>query len=393
MKWIGLVKSAIAISAVLLSVACTDSDSCRVQEVVSSKSGLRHPGILQSKVMLDAMCRSLERGDEIRAKAWKDMLDHPRGKIGWGGDPWKAPEEILGPDNLHFKTAAAIANSYALQWIMGGKVADAKKAIKIINHWSSTLNSIRPKPDDEHRHTRLIMGIHSGYWAQAGELLRYSGAPWPKEEQQQFERWLRNVILPSMEPRPNTYNGNWDAAITWSTLAISVFLDDRALFDENIERLKSGDTNARLTHYLLPSGQCQETGRDQDHAQMGLDFLARACEIAWNQGIDLYDYENVSIGRCFEYCARYNLGDDNVPFEVYPSPVGAGNAHDQATTPSAICRGQFRPMYELVYHHYHDRKKMPMPYTEKALKKTRIEQPGFFCDYWNTLCFSDLQEE
>ncbi len=237
--------------------------------------------------------------------------------------------------------------------------------------------SSRPQSDDPYLHTRLIMGIHSGYWAQAAELLRCSGAPWPEDEQQQFEEWLREVILPSMEPRPYFYNGNWDAAVTWSTMAIAVFLDDRELFDENIERLKTGNTNTRLTHYLLPSGQCQETGRDQDHAQMGLDFLARSCEIAWNQGIDLYDFENVSIGKCFEYCARYNLGDDDVPFEVYSSPVGNGNSHDQAVKPSDIKRGEFRPMYELVYHHYHNRKKKPMPYTKKALEHTRTEHPGW----------------
>ncbi|WP_168432959.1 alginate lyase family protein [Pontiella sulfatireligans] len=392
MKTHGCLYAALASLPVLLTASCSTIVPVEVREAVSPSSGLRHPGILQSKAMLDAMKRDLEQRHELRTAAWEDMLKHPRGKIGWGGDPWKAPKEIFGPDNLHFKTAAAIANSYALQWIVTGDISKAEKAIKMINHWSSTMKSIRPKPGDENLHTRLIMGIHSGYWAQAGELLRCSGAPWPEEEQVQFKEWLRNVILPAMEPRPNTYNGNWDAACTWSTLAVAVFLDDRELFDANIEYLKSGDTNARLTHYLLPSGQCQETGRDQDHAQMGLDFLARACEIAWNQGIDLYDFEDVSIGTCVEYLARYNLGDDNVPFEVYPSPVGEGNAHDKATEPSAKKRGEYRPLYELVYHHYHDRKKLPMPYTKQVLEKTRIENPGYFCDYWNTLCFADLKE-
>ncbi|MDF7822753.1 alginate lyase family protein [Pontiellaceae bacterium B12227] len=392
MKKNGCSYAVLTLVLVALTSSCTTTVPVKVRETVSPSSGLRHPGILQSKAMLDAMKLDLEQGHELRSNAWKDMLRHPRGKTGWGGDPWKAPTEILGPDNLHFKTAAAIVNSYALQWIVTGKASDAKKAIRVMNHWSSTLTSIRSKPDDEHLHTRLIMGIHSGYWAQAAELLRYSGAPWPKEEQIQFEQWLRDVILPAMEPRPNTYNGNWDASVTWSTMAIAVFLDDRELFDENIEWLKSGDSNARLTNYLLPSGQCQETGRDQDHAQMGLDFLARACEIAWNQGIDLYDYEDVSIGTCVEYLARYNLGDDHVPFEVYPSPVGDGNAHDKAMAPSDKYRGRFRPLYELVYHHYHDRKKMPMPYTRKVIDQTRIENPGYYNDYWNTLCFGDLKE-
>ena len=375
---------ALSVAFFVFAIGVAEGGLNRVRETVSAKSRLRHPGILMSKPMLDTMCRELRAGDPVRVEAWKDMVAHPRGTI--RGSNWDAKEEIVGYDNVAFKIDAAIANSYALRWIVTGKRQDARVAVELMNEWSSTLKSIRSKENDKLGHTRLMMGVHSGYWAQAAELLRSSGAPWSQMDQYRFKKWLREVVLPSMEPRPSSFNGNWDAACTWSTMAIAVFLDDRKLFDENIKRLKSGDTNARLTYYLLPSGQCQETGRDQVHAQMGLDFLARACEIAWNQGIDLYDYKDVSIGRCFEYCARYNLGDDDVPFEVYPSPVGR-SGHDAATEPSDECRGDLRPMYELVYHHYRVRKKMPMPYVEKALEQTRIEQPNTYCDYWNTLCF------
>jgi len=49
------------------------------------------------------------------------------------------------------------------------------------------------------------------------------------------------------------------------------------------------------------------------HTQLGLAHRGDACEIAWNQGLDLYRYADNRLRRGFEYTARYNLGED-VPF-------------------------------------------------------------------------------
>jgi len=46
---------------------------------------------------------------------------------------------------------------------------------------------------------------------------------------------------------------------------------------------------------LAGRSQCQETGRDQAHAQMGLEFLSNTAETGWIQGVDLYRALNQSV--------------------------------------------------------------------------------------------------
>ena len=73
-------------------------------------------------------------------------------------------------------------------------------------------------------------------------------------------------------------------------------------------------------------GQCQESGRDQQHTQLGLGHLAEACEVAWNQGLDLYGESDNRLLKGFEYTARYNL-DQDVPFVPYAEVTGHYNAN------------------------------------------------------------------
>ncbi len=353
-----------------------------IQEIIDPVSEFIHPGIYESKEMIDKMCYALENGDSLTIYAWNSMLKHKCSKIE-NVNLWKPDSVLVAYNNYNLGMGARAANSLALQWIVTRDERYAKASIQILNNWSNTLTLIKSKDDDTYDHKRLMGGIHIAAWANAGELLRYSNAPWDETDQEKFSSMLRNVFLPALNPRPNHFNGNWDLACTKSSMAIAVFLNDRELFDSNIERLKNGETNGSINNYLLPSGQCQESGRDQVHAQMGLEYLSQACEIAWHQGIDLFEYNSRSLARSFEYLARYNLGDNNLPFEVYPSPVGK-NAHDTATSISGIKRGEFSPIYECVYHHYLVREGIKLEWVNKALEITRPEET----DIWSTLIYS-----
>lgn len=354
-------------------------------QVSRSEVPFNHPGIYQSQAMIDEMCRSLDNGQPLRVKAWDSMLINKCGKID-SIHRWKPKKVIVAYNNYNLKMGGKAANALALQWIVTRDEKFAKAAIEILRKWSDTLTLIKSKESDPHDHKRLMGGIHFSVWANAGELLRYSGAPWSVKDQKKFENMLRNVFLPAIDQRPNHFNGNWDLACTKSSMAIAVFLNDRELFDKNIKRLKYGKTNGCITNYLLPSGQCQESGRDQTHAQMGLSFLAEASEIAWHQGIDLFEYNNRSLGKCYEYLAKYNLGENDLPFKVYPSPIGE-NAHDQATGISDGERGVFQPIYERIYHHYKVRKKEELPWVRRVLEKTRLEEP----EAWDTLVYGNLK--
>ena len=169
-------------------------------------------------------------------------------------------------------------------------------------------------------------------------------------------------------------------------MAIGVFCDDRALFDRAVDYYHNGAGNGRLTHYIFDeSGQCQESGRDQAHTQLGLGALADACEIAWNQGVDLYGEADNRLLKGFEYTARYNLGQD-VPFVPHVDTTGKYR-HKKI---SDITRGQFRPVYEMVWNHYQNRRGIPAPFTRQAAEKERPEGAGPGSDHpgFGTLLFS-----
>lgn len=72
-------------------------------------------------------------------------------------------------------------------------------------------------------------------------------------------------------------------------------------------------------------GQGQESGRDQGHATLDIAHLSVIAQQAWNQGIDLYGYQNNRVLAMAEYAAKLNLINSsagnstyyNLPFTKY----------------------------------------------------------------------------
>ena len=85
----------------------------------------------------------------------------------------------------------------------------------------------------------------------------------------------------------------------------------------------------------------------------------------------------------YEYTAKYNLGHE-VPFKPFRS-VGGRYYHGKISR-----RGGFSPIYEIVYHHYHDRAGMEMPFTNQVIARMRPERVGTVHTPWATLMFADL---
>jgi hypothetical protein len=102
---------------------------------------------------------------------------------------------------------------------------------------------------------------------------------------------------------------------------------------------------------------------------MGLGFLSTVCEIAWKQGRDLYSAYGNRLATGYEYTAKYLLGEEvkYVPYKTFQGKIVFGDSI------SSRGRGKFSPIYERAYRHYHERKGMEMPYTKRALEKSRVE--------------------
>ena len=153
---------------------------------------------------------------------------------------------------------------------------------------------------------------------------------------------VANIWYPVIKDWTPRYNGNWDAANGQTLMCIGIFLDRRDIFDSACRQLTDGDTNGSIKNYFYENGQCQESGRDQQHVQMGIAFLSCAAEIAWKQHVDLYGASITDLYKGFEYTAKYMSGEE-VPHVQYVTWFGkkrlwTGNL-PQSTRKDLPCMG------------------------------------------------------
>ena len=198
-----------------------------------------------------------------------------------------------------------------------------------------------------------------------------------KHQKPSWAAMVRRAILPTIEKfdADSPYaNGNWGAIVNRARLASAIFLADSTLYKQAVDYYMHANDNGSLPKYILPSGQCQETGRDQAHVQLGLEALAQTAEMAWEQGTDLWGaYDNLLM-RGFEYTAKYNLGYDDVPYEQWSDCTGL---YCNWSEPGAINRGKMWDIYQLPYSHYVETKHLDMPYTKRVLElQDKAEQEG-----------------
>jgi parallel beta-helix repeat protein len=164
---------------------------------------------------------------------------------------------------------------------------------------------------------------------------------------------LMTVYYPLMRFYYPQANGNWDGAIIHSIMAIAVFTDNRTMFDNAVDHFLHAPVNGSLFKYIYPSGQCQETMRDQGHVQLGLGEFAGVAQIAYTQGLDLFSIGNNRIALGYEYTASFLLGE---------KPFSYGKISERAKA--------LRDDYEYVYRHYTSQG-IKMPFTKRAADSVR----------------------
>ncbi len=326
-----------------------------------------HPGLLHSQADLDRIKQKVHAGEEPWKSGYQifqiDSASQAKYRM-------RGPAETIGRapnvNFVEFDQDANAAYQIALMWAITGDRVYAVKSMEIIDAWSRTLKQVTG------RDAVLMAGLGPFKMINAAEILRYTDASWPDSSIRQAERMFLEAIYPTVKDFALFANGNWDIAAMQTVMAIGVFCNDRAIFERGLRYYVDGAGNGRLTHYVVNAvGQCQESGRDQQHTQLGLAMLSACCEIAWQQGLDLYAYSDYRLLNGFEYTAQYNLGDD-VPFTDILDRTGKYHH----TRISDQGRGHLRAIYEQVYNHYVNRADLDAPWTRKAAEKIRPEGPG-----------------
>lgn len=354
------------------------SPAAAATSTASSTTGapFAHPGLLHSAEDLDRMRTAVAAQQSPVYDGFRALAAHARSSYAyvvrnaghitsWGRGPANFMAEAVSD------SCAAYQN--ALMWAVTGDVRHADKARDILNAWSASLEAITGADG------QLGSGLQGFKFVNAAELLLHSGYDgWAPADLDRCRDSFRKVWYRSFAGTALFANGNWDVAALQAIIGIAVFCDDRVMFEDAVRYAVAGAGNGRIEHIVVEaSGQGQESGRSQAYAQLAIGLLANTAAVAWNQGVDLFGHLDNRILKGFEYTARYNLGDDTVPFvtdldrtgKYLKTAIATGN------------RGQFQPIYELAYGHYVGRRGLQAPYLEQVVARgiegTNDDHPGF----------------
>ncbi|MBV8781613.1 MAG: alginate lyase family protein [Phycisphaerae bacterium] len=327
-----------------------------------------HPGLLSSHDDLARISAAVAAKQEPIYSGFLKFRDHPASQAGY---VMKGPKESVGrgagwdgPGQGIYDADANAAFQCAMMWAITGEKPYAQKAIEILNAWSRTLKEIGG------RDAVLGAGLGPFKMVNAAEIIRYTNAGWSDTDAARAEKCFKEAVYPVIRNFSPFANGNWDTAAVKTMLAIGVFCNDRAIYERALHYYVDGSGNGRLTYYIINAdGECQESGRDSQHSQLGIAHLADAAQVAWNQGLDLYAYADNRLLKGFEYTARYNTGGD-VPFQEWMDRTG--DNHYTHLSP----RGGLRAIYEEVFNHYANVKGLAAPYTQAAAEQLRPEGQG-----------------
>jgi hypothetical protein len=353
-------------------------------------AGLRaftHPGLLHSADDLARMKAAVAAEETPVYDGYLALAAHARSKSTYAvQNTGRITSWGRGPTNFQNQAVADSAAAYqtALMWCLTGERAYADKARDILNAWSASLTAVTGADGP------LGAGLQAFKFVNAAELLRHSGYDgWAKEDIARCEESFLRVWYPAISGYMLYANGNWDLTSVQSILAIAVFCEEPTLFEDALRFAAAGAGNGSVPHRIVTdAGQGQESGRDQGHEQLAVGLLTDAAQVAWNQGVDLYAFDDNRLLKNVEYAARYNLGGD-VPF--VPDLDRTGKY--VKTSVSAVGRGTLPPIYEMAYAHYAGVRGLDTPYTKAAVFRGTggarvVEGSNDDLPSWGTLTFA-----
>ena len=340
-----------------------------------------HPGMLHNWGDMNRAKIRVAAGNDPWLSGWNRLIANGHAQSTWQPNPQATI--IRGGDGqnygiLYNDIHAAYQN--ALRWRIQGTTAHGDCARNILNAWSGTLTTVTGNAD-----RFLAAGIYGYQFANVAELMR----DYPGFDLARFKTMMLNVFYPlnnqflinHNDACITNYWANWDLCTMNSILAIGILCDDGAKYDQAVNYFKNGAGNGSIRHaipFVYDSeglAQWQESGRDQGHTVMGIGQMATFCEMAWNQGEDLYGYDNNRFMKGAQYVAKYNLGQD-VPFTKYSWGSGQNCAYYEHTVISSASRGQLRPVWDIVHYHYTRRRYLSVPYISAMAASVRPEGGG-----------------
>ncbi|CAM5623915.1 hypothetical protein SAVIM338S_05874 [Streptomyces avidinii] len=366
----------------------------------------RHPGVVVGPTQLQHAKRMVAAGEEPWNSAYRALLKSRYASLDYTAHPADVVPCPVGAEPrpcLDERQDAIAAYTHALLWSVNGRTAHARKAVEIMDGWSAVMK----------RHTGDNAGLQAARsgstWARAAEIVHAGYPDWGNARVTRFKEMLRTAHLPAVRARPPAYDGARDLPMTDAAMGIAVFLEDRAVFRESVERFrdrvpayfrlkKDGPapapalapastplpvapprtgtgSAAEATAYrsgrgVYADGVARETCRGLAHVGQALAASAHIAETAWHQGVDLYGEQGERLKAALEFHAKYQSGEDPAEW-----PCGGGGEVDRTMGPDL----------EVALRHYEVRTGAKLPYTRALVEKTRPAGTDGLSVAWETL--------
>nr|WP_279616770.1 alginate lyase family protein [Streptomyces curacoi] len=343
-----------------------------------------HPGLLHTRADLDRMAAKVKAGAAPYTAGFAKLTANRHAQSGWTANPQAIVYRGSGsPQNyrtLYNDVHAAYQN--ALRGHVSGDSAHLDTAVAILNAWSAKLTSLQGSAD-----RFLAAGLYGYQIANAAELVRDH----PDFELGRFQEMLTTVFASLSDDFLVRHNGavvsnywtNWDLTAMACVLATGIFCDDRAQVARAVEYFKHGEglgsiRNAIPVVHDDGLAEWLEAGRDQGHALLGVGLMGTFCEMAWNQGVDLYGYDDSRFLKGAQYVAKWALGGD-VPFTANTRKKGAINGwsgSETVTEAAPVDPAMTRPIWAMIANHYTRRRGLSASYLTRIAAKSAPEGGG-----------------
>ncbi|WP_406436332.1 alginate lyase family protein [Streptomyces sp. NBC_00631] len=348
-----------------------------------------HPGLLHTRTDLDRMAAKVKAGAAPYTAGFARLTANRHAQSGWQARPQAVVYRGSGtPENyalLYNDIHAAYQN--ALRYHVTGESAYADTAVAILNAWSATLTAVNGSAD-----RFLAAGLYGYQFANAAELVRDHG----DFESARFQEMLSKLFGAVSDDFLVRHNGavvsnywtNWDLANMACVLATGVFCDDRAQVARAVDYFKHGAGLGAIRNAIPVVydeegadgglGEWLEAGRDQGHALLGVGLMGTFCEMAWNQGIDLYGYDDNRFLKGAQYVAKWSMGGQ-VPFTASTrrkGAIGGWSGSETVTAAAGVDPSMIRPIWAMIANHYTKRRGMSATYVTRIAAKVAPEGGG-----------------
>lgn len=338
------------------------SDILISQYILRTDMYFRHPATLMSEDCIISLLSRVQMGDALIKRAIAKLEQETplsfkarpikRVCVMWTGK--KEGENIALEDG-------PMAYRLVLLFLITKKPEYAEKAIYILNEW---INNCQECTGDNAQLTSSWSQVN---FARSIELLSfyYTASIAKYNIKEKYLKWFDKVMAPAIN-KPITWkftNGdiytNWHCSVLEARMQIALLRDDQKTFNESVSQFKVILPEIIEQPYKI----CNETlYRDVMHGCMSLGSLVNVAELAWHQGINLYECNNFLLRDSIEATAAICMGD-----------------YKPEAFPVTLNKVQYWPYaWYIAYKHYNKRLGHQMPKTKALISKHPVDYSWLF---------------